>query len=294
MLVAISSVVTWVLESLPACRHIIEGKEIYINNATTQKVNTYLRYTLPIPILWFMDIVFAIILTMDYILRFIVSPVKWRFMIQPLNVADILGLVPMIIVVCMDIYQQSYEVSENFHDAMYVLNILRVLRVLRMFRMMKHYKPFKIVFWAWQASYKELILLVIIILVSSCVFGSIIYFIELHEDNFITIPHGMWWAIVTMTTVGYGDIVPVTPIGSILGCVCAITGLLVIAMPIPVIVQNFSRYHDAVRTTDRLLKHDGKDTHAFITAACLQQEKSVTSKCHHNKIAPQRKTNSWM
>ena len=231
-----------------------------------------------------MDIVAAVILVMDYILHFIASPVKWHFMIQLLKVADILGLVPIIIMVSIRWYQQSYEASDNFQDTTHVLNILRVLRVLRMLRMMQYYKPLKIVFWAWKASYKEFILLFIIILVSSCVFGSIIFFIELNEDNFKTIPHAMWWAIITMTTVGYGDIVPVTPIGSVIGCVCVITGLLVIAMPIPVIVQNFSRYYDAVHTTSRRQKHNRKNIH---DVPCLQRKECATITSSHNRIAPQ-------
>jgi voltage-gated potassium channel Kch len=259
MLITIGSIVTWLLESLPACRVIIPGKHDIIRNATKHRLDTFLRYSLPEPYLWYADIIAALVLLTDYILRFIACPVRWRFLVSPLNLADVTGLIPILVMVGMDFYQLTYAVDDTFLHAMYVLNITRVLRVLRMFRVIQHYKPLKVVYWAWKASYRELLLLLIIISVSACVFGSLIYYIELYEDNILTIPHGMWWAIVTMTTVGYGDVVPHTPAGSFMGCLCAITGLLVIAMPIPVIVQNFGRYYDAVQMTSRLTKHQSED-----------------------------------
>ena len=68
----------------------------------------------------------------------------------------------------------------------------------------------------------------------------------------MNIPQGLWWAVVTMTTVGYGDMHPVSTGGYLVGTVCAITGLVVVAMPVPIIVQNFGRYYYAVQTCERL------------------------------------------
>ena len=294
MLVAIGSIVSWLLESIPSCRFILDGKEDIIANATEHKLDTYLRYSLPLPALWYADIVAAFVLLTDYILRLIASPIRWRFVINLLNLADLLGILPIIIMIGMDFYQLHYEVDDKFMHAMYVLNITRVLRVLRMFRMIQHYKPLKVVFWAWKASYRELLLLLIIISVFACVFGSLIYYVELYEDNIVTIPHGMWWAIVTMTTVGYGDVVPITPLGSAMGCLCAITGLLVIAMPIPVIVQNFGRYYDAVQMTSRLQKHQQEHkTHNSDVIKMVDRRTSIASSNTRstaslkNKVSPQ-------
>ena len=293
MLVTIGSVLSWLLESLPACRFIIPGKEEIVNNATHHRIDTFLRYSLPETYLWYADIIAALVLLTDYLLRFFSSPVRWRFLISPLNLADLLGLVPIIIMVGMDFYQLQYDVDDTFLHAMYVLNITRVLRVLRMFRIIQHYKPLKVVYWAWKASYRELILLLIIISVSACVFGSLIYYIELYEDNIVTIPHGMWWAIVTMTTVGYGDVVPLTAVGSFMGCLCAITGLLVIAMPIPVIVQNFGRYYDAVQMTSRLQRHNmdnvvrvKRSQRGTTTATSQINNNGSSTMSLKNKVAP--------
>ncbi|KAI8764126.1 potassium voltage-gated channel subfamily A member 2, partial [Biomphalaria glabrata] len=72
-----------------------------------------------------------------------------------------------------------------------------------------------------------------------------IYFVELNNPDcmFMSIPDAFWWAIVTMTTVGYGDYVPVGTLGKLIGGLCVLSGVLVIALPVPVIVANFNNYY---------------------------------------------------
>lgn len=81
------------------------------------------------------------------------------------------------------------------------------------------------------------------------IFSTIIFFIEDGTNpDFSSIPAAFWWTVVTMTTVGYGDIVPMTVGGKCVGFVCALTGVLCIALPVPSIVQNFHRIY----TEDRV------------------------------------------
>ena len=105
---------------------------------------------------------------------------------------------------------------------------------------------------ALKESYKELLLLVVLLAIAATIFGHIIYFAEILTDEFLTIPYALWWAVITMTTVGYGDFKPVSTQGYIVGCACAVCGILVIAIPVPVIVNNFGTYFKIAKMCERL------------------------------------------
>lgn len=78
------------------------------------------------------------------------------------------------------------------------------------------------------------------------VFGSLLYYIENDPDTktgFVSIPAGMWWAVQTLTSLGYGDYWPESVLGKVMGSACAVCGVLVMALPIPIVVDNFANYY---------------------------------------------------
>jgi len=90
------------------------------------------------------------------------------------------------------------------------------------------------------------------------IFASLVYYAERIQTNphndFNSIPLGLWWALVTMTTVGYGDMAPKTYIGMFVGALCALAGVLTIALPVPVIVSNFTMYYSHTQARAKLPK----------------------------------------
>ena len=111
----------------------------------------------------------------------------------------------------------------------------------------------------FKASASELTMLIFFLVLGIVVFGSVIYYVERITQNnpdndFQSIIHGMWWAIITMTTIGYGDVVPKTYLGMFFGSLCAIMGVLTIALPVPVIVSNFATFYSHVKARAMLPK----------------------------------------
>merc|ERR1712013_488235 len=131
---------------------------------------------------------------------------------------------------------------------------LRVFRVFRIFKFSRHSQGLRILGYTLQSCASELGFLVFSLAMAIVIFATIMFYCEKNVEGstFESIPASFWYTIVTMTTLGYGDMVPYTALGKIIGGVCSLSGVLVIALPVPVIVSNFSRiYHQNQRADKR-------------------------------------------
>ncbi|XP_046845229.1 potassium voltage-gated channel subfamily A member 7-like [Xenia sp. Carnegie-2017] len=175
---------------------------------------------------------------LEYIIRFFSSPNKYQFFTQVLNIIDLVAILPFFI---------SFGLNghNNNVSSMALLRAVRLVRVFRIFKLSRYSTGLQILGMTLRASMGELGLLVFFLTVGVILFSSAVYYAEMDHKNslFKSIPHSFWWAIVTMTTVGYGDMYPKTFGGKIVGCLCACTGILAIALPVPVIVSNFEYFY---------------------------------------------------
>ncbi|CAK6951545.1 potassium voltage-gated channel subfamily A member 10 [Scomber scombrus] len=186
--------------------------------------------------------------------RFLVCPSKKEFFNNLMNIIDIISIIPYFVTLVTELVTTPQENSGQ-NMSLAILRIIRLVRVFRIFKLSRHSKGLQILGQTLKASMRELGLLIFFLFIGVILFSSAIYFAEVDEPNtqFVSIPDGFWWAVVTMTTVGYGDMCPITMGGKMVGTLCAIAGVLTIALPVPVIVSNFNYfYHRETEAEDKL------------------------------------------
>ncbi|KAG5871529.1 hypothetical protein JTB14_000218 [Gonioctena quinquepunctata] len=189
--------------------------------------------------------------TFEILIRFISSPSKCEFINSSVNIIDYIATASFYI----DLMLRKFASHVDNAD---IMEFFSIIRIMRLFKLTRHSSGLKILIQTFRASAKELTLLVFFLVLGIVIFASLVYYaerIQTNPDNdFKSIPLGLWWALVTMTTVGYGDMVPKTYIGMFVGALCALAGVLTIALPVPVIVSNFAMYYSHTQARAKLPK----------------------------------------
>ena len=151
-----------------------------------------------------------------------------------------------------------YWDSEGLWRLFEACSVIRVVRVFRIFRLAKHYTGLQILVLALRESARELAFLGMFVAIGMLIFATFIFYAEFKTEGiFLSIPESFWWAIITMTTVGYGDAAPMTGWGYFVGALCALCGIVTIGLHIPIIATNFKVFYDYVNLTQRM---KGKET----------------------------------
>ena len=179
--------------------------------------------------------------TIEVFLRFFSCPNKLHYFKDFKNLVDITAVIPYYITLSNSLSSQSCESSKSSAS----LAFLRVVRLVRIFKLTKHSAGLQVLLLTFQASLEGLLLFIVAMGVCILLFSSAIYYAEhgIEKSQINSIPDGFWWALITMCTVGYGDQVPVGFWGKLIGSVCAISGVLTLAIPVPIITENFNKFY---------------------------------------------------
>ncbi|CAG5117701.1 unnamed protein product [Candidula unifasciata] len=193
-------------------------------------------------VLIIIDYVCLAFFSLEYLTRLVSAPNPWKFIISPTAIIDLLAILPD----CIEFIVQAAGPDLDDPALLDFLLLLRLMRIIKIFRVIRRVPGLWIMIYTLKASYKELGLMLLFLIVGTLLFGSVIFFVD---DNsiFTSIPKSFWWAIVTMTTVGYGDMIPVTPWGQLVGSLTAICGVLVVAFTIPSLVNNFTDFYNLIQ-----------------------------------------------
>ena len=172
-------------------------------------------------VLYIFEWAFTILFTIEYGLRLWCIQNKGAYARSFYGVVDLVGILPT--------YLSLWIAGTQYF---LVVRILRVLRVFRVFRMVRYVGEARLINQALLASRRKITVFISSVLALTVVFGSLMYLIEGGSNSqFKSIPDSIYWAVTTMTTVGYGDITPQTPIGRMLSTVIMIMGYGIIAVP---------------------------------------------------------------
>jgi len=204
--------------------------------------------------------------TSELLLRFSAAPSRVAFARNVMNVIDLLAVLPYFVTLATSL--ASVDGSGSSHAMpLSVLRVVRLVRVFRIFKLSRHSKGLQILGQTIRASMRELGLLIFFLLICVVLFSSAVYFAEADTvgSHFHSIPAAFWWAVVTMTTVGYGDMMPVSVWGKLVGSLCAIAGVLTIALPVPVIVSNFNYFYHRDSDADCMQRLIGELTEEAAT-----------------------------
>lgn len=188
--------------------------------------------------------------SLEYIARLLVVKKPWRYVSSFFGIIDLLSILPM--------YISFFFVGTTSLVALRALRLLRVFRILKLSRYIGESNFLIAALWASRAKIGVFLFAVIILCI---IFGTIMYLVEGEVNGFTSIPRGIYWCIVTLTTVGYGDIAPVTPLGRFIASIIMIMGYGIIAVPTGIVTSEMTQQYQNPDTNTQACPNCITETH---------------------------------
>jgi voltage-gated potassium channel len=180
--------------------------------------------------IYLIELIFTTLFTLEYLTRILVSPRPLWYVFSYWGIIDFLGIMPF--------YLSIIATDYRYFLVFRILRMLRVFRILRLFRFLKESDQ---LFRALRASMYKIVVFTSFILTIVVLLGTLMYVVEGPENGFENIPQSIYWTIVTITTVGYGDITPQTGMGKWIASVIMLCGYVIIAVPTGLVTVAMNR-----------------------------------------------------
>ena len=176
-----------------------------------------------------LELFFTAIFTVEYLVRIWCTPNRKGYMLSIYGIVDLLALLPTYLSLMLP---QAAPLL--------IIRLLRILRIFRVLRLLSLLREANDLAAALQRSARKIFVFFSMVIVLATIFGCLMYVVEGAEHGYDSIPKSIYWAIVTITTVGYGDIIPQTPIGQVIASVGMLMGYAVIAVPTGIVTAELT------------------------------------------------------
>jgi voltage-gated potassium channel len=193
---------------------------------------------------YYLELGFTLLFSIEYISRILVADHSWRYIKSYWGIIDFLGILPTL----LGIFIPSY----HFFIVFRLLRMLRVFRILRLFRFIQESDQ---LYNALKASMYKIIVFFGCVLTVVVLLGTLMYVVEGPKNGFGSIPQSIYWTIVTITTVGYGDITPQTDLGKWIASIIMLVGFAIIAIPTGIVTAEMSKTNQQPKHTCPRCQH---------------------------------------
>ncbi|PZX58324.1 voltage-gated potassium channel [Algoriphagus ratkowskyi] len=204
-------------------------------------------------LLFILEWVFTILFTLEYMLRIWLSRKPRGYIFSFFGMVDLLAILPT--------YLSFFVVNSQL---LTVVRALRLLRVIRILKLGRYVAEAEYLTKSLKASSHKIMIFIAFVLTIVLITGTLMFIVEGPENGFTSIPIGMYWAIVTLTTVGFGDITPSTPLGQLLSSVIMLMGYAIIAVPTGIVSSEMAAQKKKMENRGAVqcpnCKHTGLDS----------------------------------
>lgn len=183
---------------------------------------------------WFFTILFSI----EYLLRIYCTPKRLKYITSFLGLVDLAAILPTYIAFVAAADLGVFAASEG---TFLMLRLLRVVRIFRILKLVQFIHEADALMLSLKRSFRKIVVFLLVVTVLVTLMGALIYLVEGEENGFTSIPISIYWAIVTLTTVGYGDLSPKTPPGQAISALVMILGYAIIAVPTGIVSVEWKR-----------------------------------------------------